>query len=502
MQELEHIEVGQQANDGTGDPLRNGMVKVNANFSKVQTGVDAIELIAVGAKEQAAAAQIVADGAVPKSQKGIPGGVAPLDGTGKVPSAHLDDFVHADEKGAPGGVATLGTDGKVTPTQLPNAVDAIPMSQKGAAGGVATLDAGGKVPSGQLPRSGPPAGSVAWWPLRTSIPAGQIPADGQTASRATFPDLAAMVVAGTLPVVSEADWLADPLKRGAYTLGDGSTTIRMPDYNGKSSGSIGALFMRGDGSLSSGVDGSIQRDAMQNIAGSLDIGWGRNIARMVANPSGNTNGPFRTVVDGGNGYLVEGSARVASDYASSYTFDASRVARTASETRPSNVAGVWTVQAFGAVTNPGAADAAQLASDYAALNSAFQSLETSVGFVHYYPGGSLQNPPTIQTNTRYVYDNPFPGCPVVCEAQLRHPTLTDQWFDTGWLTTFNTSTVPAEWQTHGTRASQLGTGQIVVQTGRHSLAAPGSLSGGGGGEVDVFSNGRLRVRVWKVRGAL
>lgn len=379
MEQLEQIPIGQQANDGTGDPLRNGMAKVNANFTKVQTGVDAVELTAMNAAQAAAEAKTTAEAAIPAVQKGMAGGVAPLDATGKVPAAHLPElaeYIPVEEKGAAGGVAPLDSSGKVPAINLPAAEDSIPLSQKGQPGGVATLDTGGKVPAGQLPPipTGPPVGSVAWWPLRSSIPAGQIPADGQTVSRATFPDLAAMVAAGTVPVVSEADWLADPLKRGAYTLGDGSATIRMPDYNGKASGSIGALFMRGDGSLSSGVDGSIQRDALQNIAGSLDIGWGRNIARMVANPSGNTTGPFRSVVDGGNGYLVEGSARVASDYASSYTFDASRVARTATETRPSNVAGVWTVQAFGAVTNPGSADAAQLASDYAALNAGFQTL--------------------------------------------------------------------------------------------------------------------------------
>lgn len=124
------------------------------------------------------------------------------------------------------------------------------------------MDTGGKVPAAQLPPipTGPPVGSVAWWPLRSSIPAGQIPADGQTISRATFHDLAAMVAAGTVPVVPEADWLADPLKRGSYTTGDGSSTIRVPDFNGKAAGSLGALFQRGDGAVANGI---ITRDAMQ-----------------------------------------------------------------------------------------------------------------------------------------------------------------------------------------------------------------------------------------------
>ncbi|MFY3697370.1 phage tail protein [Achromobacter xylosoxidans] len=210
-----------------------------------------------------------------------------------------------------------------------------------------------------------PVGAVAWWPLRSSIPAGRIPADGQTISRATFPDLAAMVVAGTVPVVPEADWLADPLKRGSYTLGDGSTTIRVPDLNGKSAGAVGAVFLRGDGALSGGVNGSVQRDALQNITASVGLAYGN-----VQLPS---DGAFN------NTAYTSGSAPEYpySNATQRLSFDASRVARTATETRPTNVTGVWTIQAFGAITNPGSADAAQLASDYAALNAGFQTLNAS-----------------------------------------------------------------------------------------------------------------------------
>lgn len=142
------------------------------------------------------------------------------------------------------------------------------------------------MPLGQLPSipGGPPVGSVAWWPLRTSVPAGQIPADGQTVSRAAFPDLAAMVASGALPVVAETDWLADPLKRGSFTIGDGAATIRVPDLNGQSVGSIGAVFLRGDGALSAGKNGLIQRDAMQPIAGHLPMTYG-----VVRGPA---SGPF------------------------------------------------------------------------------------------------------------------------------------------------------------------------------------------------------------------
>lgn len=250
-----------------------------------------------------------------------------------------------------------------------------------------------------------PVGAVAWWPLRSSIPAGQIPADGQTVSRATFPDLAAMVAAGTLPVVPEADWQADPLKRGSYTLGDGSTTIRVPDLNGKSAGALGALFLRGDGALSAGTHGLIQRDALQNITGSITSRSG---------PAGSVGaltssiGAFSTAVKAGPGGISFNPFDSGNGSGDVTSFDASRVARTAAETRPQNVSGVWTVQAFGAVTNPGSADAAQLASDYAALNAAFQTVRSQVLGV----GQSYQDVTASRAFDLTVYTNTT-GRPIV-----------------------------------------------------------------------------------------
>lgn len=240
--------------------------------------------------------------------------------------------------------------------------------------------------------------SIAWWPLRTSIPAGQIPADGQTVSRATFPDLAAMVTGGKVPVVAEADWLADPLKRGSYTVGDGSTTIRLPDFNGQSSGAIGAVFQRGDGALSSGTNGLIQRDALQNITGLT-----RNLLGLPSQ------------LDPGSGALQKQDIGTSGSGGTAVTlqfvnvgFDASRSARTGTETRPTSVSGVWTVQAFAAVTNPGSADTAQLASDYAVLNAAFQTVRSQVLGV----GQSYQDMTASRAFDLTVYTNTT-GRPIV-----------------------------------------------------------------------------------------
>lgn len=212
-----------------------------------------------------------------------------------------------------------------------------------------------------------PVGKPDWCPLRASIWAGWIPGDGQTVSRATFPDLAQAVIDGRVPVVSEAEWWADSLKRGCYTLGDGSTTIRVPDYNGKSAGSVGAVFLRGDGLLSAGTNGAIQRDALQNITG-------RFTGRFGAIYTGGTDGAIQvvTVPTSQDAPLSIGTG---TQPQFNISFDASRVARTATETRPLAVSGCFVIKAFGVVVNPGSVDAAQLASDYAVLNAAVQALD-------------------------------------------------------------------------------------------------------------------------------
>nr|WP_253825995.1 phage tail protein [Achromobacter ruhlandii] len=329
---------------------------------------------------------------VPLAEKGQPGGVAALAADGKVPFAQLPDLVPAAEKAQPKGVATLAEDGRIVANQLPPLIPAadkgrpggvatldadgrvpalqlaaVPPEEKGRPGGVATLDAQGKVPVGQLPPvpSGPPVGSVAWWPLRASIPAGQIPADGQIVTRATFPDLAAMVTEGKVPVVSEADWLADPLKRGSYTVGDGSSTFRVPDLNARAAGSLAAAVLRGDGAKSAGMPGSLQADQL----GPMDY-------RVVSGFNQATN------------VLADASlnAVMASGNFAGYTFTTTRqttngsrwIVNTGDETRMANVTGVWTIHAFAAVVNSGSVDIAQLASDHATLNAAFQTLRAQV----------------------------------------------------------------------------------------------------------------------------
>lgn len=218
-----------------------------------------------------------------------------------------------------------------------------------------------------------PVGTPVWWPLRSSIPAGQFPQDGQTIPRALCPDLTAMVIAGTLPVVAEATWQSDPTQRGKYTLGDGSTTIRLPDFNGKSAGSLGAVFQRGDGALSAATGGLIQRDAFQNITGSIISTYATSVRAGAAGAFVGSNG-------GSQGSISSWQGTASPQPGDLLSFNAANSpgARTATETRALNVTGVWTVHAFGTVVNPGSVDAAQLASDYAVLNASVQTLQGQI----------------------------------------------------------------------------------------------------------------------------
>lgn len=204
--------------------------------------------------------------------------------------------------------------------------------------------------------SGVPMASVMWWSYRGSIPDGWAPADGQLLSRALFPDVWAAIRDGKVPKTSEATWSSDPTQRGMFTEGDGSTTFRMPDYNGKAAGSLGALFLRGDGALSSGVAGSIQGDAIRNITG---VG-----AKIVGStPSGAFS--YESTSNGPSG----------SGPSTTLNFDASRVVPTAAENRPLNVTGCWIIKMGGGVINPGSIDAAAVSSSYAALVSRVEALE-------------------------------------------------------------------------------------------------------------------------------
>lgn len=106
---------------------------------------------------------------------------------------------------------------------------------------------------------GTPLAGVTWWGgARSAITLPRLPVDGQLLNRADYPELWTLVSSGGYPLISEADWKSTPLSRGSFSSGNGSTTFRMPDLNGKQTGSIGAVGLRGDGAFSAGEAGKLQ----------------------------------------------------------------------------------------------------------------------------------------------------------------------------------------------------------------------------------------------------
>lgn len=230
---------------------------------------------------------------------------------------------------------------------------------------------------GQVGGDSLPIFFTTWWPNRAAIPAGFVVADGQLLNRATYPDASTAIIAGNVPTATDANWLGIPAERGKYTLGNGTSTFRMPDYNGKYAGSLGALFQRGDGTGSAGTNGVIQLDDFKSHVHSLLANTAYNTGAGGSFWSGGTYGLASTGNSGSTG---------------------------GTETRPLNVTGCWVVKLFGAVINPGAVDAAQLASDMANMQATAYQRSNILGAVSQaagVPTGALMDTGS-NANGRYI----------------------------------------------------------------------------------------------------
>lgn len=219
-------------------------------------------------------------------------------------------------------------------------------------------------------KDGIPATAVMWFPSRDTNHEGFIPADGQLLSRALYPSLWKAIEDRKVPVVTDSSWVDNVDTRGSYTTGDGSTTFRVPDYNGKISGGKGSAFLRGDG-LNAGNVGHVQGDAIRNIKGSST----KNGFSILGTTHENyPDSPIFTEQNGGTRNY--GSTAASADWGNSIGFDASRSVPTADENRPVNVAGVWMIKAFSYVENEGVVDAGHLATALADAEAKISALES------------------------------------------------------------------------------------------------------------------------------
>lgn len=194
-------------------------------------------------------------------------------------------------------------------------------------------------------------GQPALWTSRAFIPAWSVVADGQILNRADWPELWAHAQMHT--PISDADWLANPGKRGNYSDGDGATTFRVPDFNGVQSGSIPGLFGRGDqgGLLPSG---NVYESAAPDIAGTLNFRQVRAPAGELNNNLVGSGGAFSTSTGTTGQYgpiSLNGTLATALQLLSFKASDSNPVyGRSANQVWPNSFVGVWIIRASGGFT--------------------------------------------------------------------------------------------------------------------------------------------------------
>jgi microcystin-dependent protein len=156
----------------------------------------------------------------------------------------------------------------------------------------------------QLARPG-----AVWSFARNVVPDGWLNCDGQAVSR-TGATAVLFAAIGT-----------------TFGVGDGSTTFNLPDLRGETIRGADA----GRGVDPGRVFGSQQDDALQNITGTLNLGGGMRYAAGSGAFSVSSATGVAAATGGNSGTL-------------SASFNASSVARTASETRGRNVAMLFCIK--------------------------------------------------------------------------------------------------------------------------------------------------------------
>ena len=184
-------------------------------------------------------------------------------------------------------------------------------------------------------------GEAVPWETRAYYPPNCLPRDGQLVNRADWPELWAW--AQKTSPITDAVWLADVTKRGSYSTGDGSTTFRLPDWNGVQSGSIPANFFRGG-------DGANDMVVVQNAAPALTFSMNDLMYNTAAGGTVVQSGALKSTIinkytmTAGNG---DGAMANMLREFSAASQNAAYGRNSAGEIRPNNVCGVWLVRASG-----------------------------------------------------------------------------------------------------------------------------------------------------------
>ena len=188
------------------------------------------------------------------------------------------------------------------------------------------------------------------WASRAFVPSWGVIMDGQLLNRADWPELWAHAQMHT--PIEDADWLADPTKRGAYSNGDGATTFRVPDYNGVQPGSYVGLYGRGDAG-GGYVTQSVIINGAPDIVGTMNLRQARAPAGELANNLVGSGGAFSTGTGTTGQYgpiSLNSTLATAIQLVTFKASDSHAAYGRASDVRPNSFIGVWIVRASGGFT--------------------------------------------------------------------------------------------------------------------------------------------------------
>ncbi|EOZ3196063.1 phage tail protein, partial [Yersinia enterocolitica] len=281
-------------------------------------------------------------------------------------------------------------------------------------------------------------------------------------------------------VITEAEWQADPLKRMKWSSGNGTTTFRLPDENGKSPGSVGAPVRRGDGAKSNGVTGTIQMDAIREITGRFSV--------YTTTGADETAGVFSQA----DSTLTGGNAASAGGKRPMYTFRASQApgVLVAEENRMLNATGCYVIKLAGAAFNEGQINALELATEITLLTTRVTTLETHQKIAVLYPGGTAAVPGTIAANQVISVTNPFPGRLVAVRAEVYY----NAWGEAGW----EGNTGSGSPVTHGVKAVSKNADIAVVSGTAAPMGQSNLLGNALGLAANTINPIAYRVIIWTI----
>lgn len=337
-------------------------------------------------------------------------------------------------------------------------------------------------------------GQIDWQEMRTALEPGTAPRDGQEVDQTgIFADLYAKALAGKLPTCTEAEWQADPLKRGCYVLESSPGKMRLPDDNGVQPGSLRIPVKVGDSGLDARA-GKMAGSALPNIKGT--------VVRLGATSSLMRND---SIVDGAFELLeretvsppTQGATIASLTSGVPLGFNAKLYDGIyqdgVTEIRPNRQYGCWTVRYAAKATNGGSIDALALATAIAAGDAALLAKIIATNARLDYALISPETNPALGSRT--TFENPFGNnTPVFCVAEFYQSTLS-KWINTG-------QTYASATSIWGIRAGYAEGQGIVLVVGNTGLNI-GAANGTGNSATDSTSANYttvspVRIHVWKI----